>query len=385
MKTGRTLQELATEIERRKSAKADYISPTEALNLELTQEANAEFERLISGEATSDFKELLRLNVGANKFRLNEISHDQLGTYLGIPAQYYDRMRANEPSLLVDNVNRWLKAQSGQNRLVRTLDGTVRAFLSDKFRPIENEQLCEALLPILLSDQFEIVSCQVTEKKLYIKVVDRSVSREMAKSGYSWGDGQHHVVSIVAPAIVVSNSEVGYGALSIQAGLWQSWCTNLSFFKASSMRRYHVGVRHEILGDDVVGMLSQQTQALTNAALLSRVQDVVRGAFDPERFNALVDKVEGTIPQKIEKHIDVVKLVNLTGKEIGTTEGENKGILNALISGGDLTRFGLFNAVTRYSADVDNYDRASELERAGAAVVELEQSDWDRLINKAAA
>lgn len=362
MKTGRSLVQLAEEIQRQAGAKHDYVAKAEAIAFELV-------------------KDELKLKVGAERFGLNEITHDQIGQYLQIPAAYYDRCRQENPELLATNVNTWLGRASGQKRMVRTLDGNARAFLSDKFRPIENEDLAEAVLPILLGDgKFDIVSCEVTERRLYIKVVDHSVTRKLAETGNYFGDGAHKIVRIAAPAITISNSEVGHGALSIQAGLHDSFCSNLAFFAARSMKKYHVGARHDILGDDVVSILSAQTQNLTNAALLSQVQDVVKGAFDPARFNELCDMVDGTVTQKIEKDVDVVKLVNATGKRLGLTEGENKGVLSALIEGADLTRFGLYNAVTRYSQQVDSYDRATELERAGAAVVELPQAEWKQLV-----
>jgi hypothetical protein len=385
MKSGRTLVELATEVQRRAGAKHDYVAKAEAISMET--EIQNDFEKLVKGEAqpVQDFHKLLQLNVGGNRFKVNEITHDQIGQYLSIPAAYYDRMRQDQPELLATNINTWLASQVGQKRMVRTLDGNARAFLSDKYRPIENEDLCEAILPILLDGgRFDIVSCEVTDRKLYIKVVDRSVSRKLAETGNHMGDGQHKIVRIAAPAITVSNSEVGQGALSVQVGLYDSFCSNLSFFSARSMKKYHVGARHDIVGDDLVALLSAQTQNLTNAALMSQVQDVVKNAFDPARFNELCDQVDGTTQEKIDQ-VDVVKMVNLTGKQVGLTEGENKGVLNALIAGGDLTRFGLYNAVTRFAADVESYDRASELERAGAAVVELPQGDWKRLLAQAAA
>jgi len=44
-----------------------------------------------------------------------------------------------------------------------------------------------------------------------------------------------------------------------------------------------------------------------------------------------------------------------------------------------LNRFGLFNAVTRAAQDIESYDRATELERVGAQVIELERSEWREL------
>ena len=43
---------------------------------------------------------------------------------------------------------------------------------------------------------------------------------------------------------------------------------------------------------------------------------------------------------------------------------------------GDLSRFGFHNAVTRYSQDVEDYDRASELEAQGGKIIEMKPTEW---------
>src|ERR1700731_1454401 len=237
MKTAKSIVELATELQRRAESKQDYVAKTEAL------------EMLPPVPGGSDEGDPIRLRVGEEKVGINEIAHDQLGAFCDIPATYYDRCRAEAPELLARNVNTWLKKSNGQKRMVRTLDGKARAFLSDRFRPIENEDLAEALLPQLLSSgQMEIMSCEVTDRRLYIKVVDKAVNRELAKTGNYLGDGQHRIVRVAAPAITISNSEVGMGSLSIQAGIYDQFCSNLATFSARSMKRYHVGARHDVLG-----------------------------------------------------------------------------------------------------------------------------------------
>ena len=52
-------------------------------------------------------------------------------------------------------------------------------------------------------------------------------------------------------------------------------------------------------------------------------------------------------------------------------------MLNHLIQGGDLSKFGLSNAVTRFSQDVESYDRASQLEQLGGEVIALPRSEWE--------
>lgn len=59
-------------------------------------------------------------------------------------------------------------------------------------------------------------------------------------------------------------------------------------------------------------------------------------------------------------------------------------ILQHLIEGNDLTLYGLSNAVTRHSQDVENYDRASELEGIGYSILTMPAHQWSRINQMAA-
>jgi hypothetical protein len=355
MKSGKTLVELATEIERRAKAKADFV--VRSKNMRLDE---------MSGNMT----------VGDNAWAINNHAHGQIAAYTGIPKLYYDKMRTEAPSLLADNVNTWLR-KFDEPRLVRTLDGSVRALLSDRYRPLENEELAEAVIPVLGDLGVEIMSSEITDRKLYIKAVDQKVVRSIPK-GKRIGDGTHTIFETdeLCPAIVISNSEVGSGMLSVQTSLFTKACTNLAIFNERSIRKHHVGGRHEIT-DGLYHMLSDETRRVSDKALWMQVRDVVRGAFDKARFDALVNKVQGLAEEKIEG--DVVKVVDLAGKHLGANEGEKKSILRHLIEGGDLSRYGLFNAVTRTAEDLTDYDRATEFEAMGGAIIDLTKSEWKEM------
>jgi len=364
MKTGKTLTQLAQEIERRANNKSDLVASTQNMGM-------------IGGINTP-----VVLTVGADKtFNINDIAHSQIGQYLEIPKTYYDKMRDQSPSLLASNVNQWFQKYPAP-RMVRTLDGNARAFLSDKFSPdMENEDLAEAVLPVLLDMDLAIMSCEVTDRRLYIKAVDKKVERALAKTGAKFGDGGHTIVRVNSPAITISNSEVGMGALSIQGGVYDQFCSNLASFGERSMRRAHVGQKQSIAEGELYAMLSDKSRRLNNAALWSTVRDVVRAVFDKAKFDSLCDKIEGTHADKITG--DVVKVIELSSRKLGLLETEGKSVLKHLIEGGDLSRFGLYNAVTRMSQDVESYDRATELERIGAQVIELAKPDWKVLAEAA--
>jgi hypothetical protein len=61
------------------------------------------------------------------------------------------------------------------------------------------------------------------------------------------------------------------------------------------------------------------------------------------------------------------------------TEGDKSSVLRHRLRGGDLSAWGLANAVTRTAEDASDYGRATELEAAGGRVIELPPSDWRAL------
>ena len=240
MKTGLTLTQLAKEIERQRETKRDMIVQSPAIVMQ----------------------DDLTLNLaGQVECGVNDLAHNQIGTYTGIPAAYYSKMREQAPQLLATNVNSWM-TKFNEPRLVRTLDGRARAVLSDRYRPLENADFAEATLPVLMELGVEIMSCEITEKRLYIKAIDVNVRRDMP-TGKNWGDASHHFFDTVSPAVILSNSEVGEGALKVEAGVFTKLCTNMAIAGSRSMKKYHIGKKHEMLEEsNLQHLLSDRTKAM---------------------------------------------------------------------------------------------------------------------------
>lgn len=361
-KIGRTLQDLAAEIERRAEAKKDFIAPVQKLEMVVV-----------------DDKPAIAVANGVIKtFEANEITNGQVAEYTGIPMAYYRRMMADDPALLASNVNRWLrdKAQAGDRRMVRTLDGKARALLSDRYRALENEDLAEAVLPVLLEQDLMIVSSEITERRLYIKAVDKRITVDVP-TGRAMGDGSHVFFDTCSPAITISNSEVGSGALSIETGVYTKVCTNLAMI-GTNLRKYHTGQRASI-SDEVYALLSDETRTQSDKAVWMQTTDLVRAAFDRARFDATLVKLGNAAKDRIEPE-QAVEVIERVGRKFSFNEGERKGILGRLIADADLSRYGLHAAITRFSQEATvAYDRATELERIGGDVIELASNDWKAL------
>ena len=120
MKKGKTLTELATELDRQQDAKRDFVADSRKLYM---NPENGELEIDFGTGATErlDGPEI-------ESFPIEQNAHRQLATWTGIPTKYYDRMPND---LKAVNVNHWLKNEPG-NRMVRTLDGKTRAFIDRK-------------------------------------------------------------------------------------------------------------------------------------------------------------------------------------------------------------------------------------------------------------
>jgi hypothetical protein len=364
MKAGiHSIQEFAAEIARRAETKKDFIANTK----------NAEV--VATGQDVN-------LHVGDMKFGVNKIGHAQIAEVTKIPKAYYDKMLAEDPTLLAENVNTWF-TKNATKQLFRTQDSKLRAVRSDKFRTdMEYEDMAASLLPVLLDLDVDVMSCQVTDTRMYIKCVDKKVTRELAAIGGKFGDGKHNIVRCLSPAITISDSEVGYGGANVLTGVFDSFCSNLASFSERSVRKYHVGARHELVSEAHYTMLTDDTKRKTQIASMAQLVDVTRAAFDRVQFDALACKIEGTQSDKIESD-DLVKVVSMAGKQFGLSEVEGKSVLKELASGGDLSRFGLYNAITAASQSVEDYDRATDLERIGAQVIELAPSQWKQIAQAA--
>ena len=365
MKSGLSIQEFALEIERQQNAKRDFIVPTKALVM-LT---DGQLDKPGPMSLGSDDGKLPAATI-------NDVAHGQIAEYTKIPKPYYDRMLAEAPDLLSSNVERWFQKYPAP-RLLRTLDGKLRAFLSDHYRNtgLENADIAEAALPALVAIGAEIMSCDITDKRLYIKAVDPRIKRDIP-CGRKLGDGSHVFFHTVSPAVIILNSEVGLGAFHIDYGVFDDVCTNLAATARDGMRRTHVGGKLQA-GDNFQAKLSDETKAAKDRALWLEMRDTVKLAFDAAMFEAHCRKLRDMTEQPIEG--DPVKVVELTVKKFGFTQENGTSILKHLIEGGDLSRFGLYNAVTRTAQDVADYDKATDLEYAGGKLVELPQSEWREL------
>jgi len=295
------------------------------------------------------------------KYDINDHCHSQIARRLKIPKIYYDRMREEHIDLLSYNVTCLFRRES-ERRMIRTLDGTARGFLSDKFRlDMDNYDVANAAMPILAEvPDMKIVSAGVTDKRMYIKAQFPRIVADVKR-----GDP-------VSAGIVISNSEVGAGSLRIEALIFRLICLN-GMISGELLKKYHVGARQG-LDELTYAVLTQETREKTAEAMRSIIKDVTRAATDVLKFEERVAAFRNASEDKIEG--DVIKGMEVLGNSMNLTKVEESDVLKKLIEGGDLSRWGLANAVTCAAADQEDYDRATEMERIGGDIIQLNPTQW---------
>ncbi|MGK7913114.1 MAG: DUF932 domain-containing protein [Synechococcus sp.] len=342
MKSGLTLLEMAQELQAQIDSKQDYVADTRQLELD--------------GDILTIHTEQ------AQQFDVTDHTHRQIAQRLNIPGKYYSRLREQAPSLLSSNVNHWFE-NNPERRLVRTLSGSARAFLSNRYRRIDNYQIAEAALTALreYGSGLQIASIGLTESRLYIKAINQQVEMEVKK-----GDP-------VQAGVVISNSEIGLGSIRVEPLVYRLVCTNGLIAQDRSYKKYHVG--REIQGEMAQELFSDETMQADDRALLLKVRDLVSGAVNHAQFESIVNDMREATERRIDGN--PVKAVEVLADKMHFSQPEKSGVLTHLIQGGDLSAYGLMNAVTRTSQDLESYDRATEFEAMGSQVLNLPKKTWD--------
>ena len=304
-------------------------------------------------------------------FQVNDNAHRQVRTYTGMDAKYYERIKDEFTTVMVDgkptvkslldvNVNHWLQG-SDDTRLIRTKDGIFRAFLSDRYRPMDNEDLLAAIIPTLLEmgGDLEVASCQVTDAKLYLKLISKSRWREVG------------VGSIVSVGVCIENDECGNGSMSAIPFSYNKACENGMKHIAYGTRRNHVAGRID-LGDKASAVFTNETLKADDQAYWLKFRDIVKAALSDEILNSIVKEMNEAAGIVISSPMEAL---DAAANKYRLNDREKIVALENLLSGADgagsRNLWGLANSITFTAGQVDDYDRASELEAIGGDILGL--------------
>jgi Domain of unknown function (DUF932) len=340
---GTPLSELAQQLITERQTQRDFIADT---------------HRLTTHPAGAGVSIELQHNDGTMDVTPTRFALGQIANHYKIPMAYVDRMiQANAGPLLAQNLAYWF-AEQPSTRLLRTRTGDtgeLRAFLSRRYRALDNYELAEAVIPQLERPGVRVVSARITDTHFYLQATSDRVTAEVRR-----GD-------IVQAAVVIANSEVGASSLRVSPMVYRLVCTN-GLISGSELRQHHVG-RGLDPNDGASEFYRDETCRAVDRAFWLKVVDTVDAAMNEALFGQLVDKLRVAAGEPLDAKPSAI--VEVVGRRFGLTETEQDGVLQQLALGADWTRYGVVNAVTRIAEDSATYDRAVELERIGGEVLDL--------------
>ena len=131
-----------------------------------------------------------------------------------------------------------------------------------------------------------MVSCEVTDTKLYIKAVTHEVQADI-KAG-----------DTVSAGVVIQNSEVGHGSLSVMPYLLRLVCQNGMTAHSWGKRKFHTGNRqgHNITDlDHAYELYTDKTKEASDAAFWMQVRDLTKGVMSQATFEWIVNEMKQTV------------------------------------------------------------------------------------------
>lgn len=306
------------------------------------------------------------------------VGDEGIAEKLGIPVKYLRRLRTEAPDLYDANVNGWL-SRSADSYLVRLLRGdaetvesrgVLRAFLSDRYRTIDNFDVLLAALQGIQRAGVDMpdISADLTDRRMYVRVTHPGVAvyapqlLDGYRSPFSGRTGTDNPV--VFAGFVIANSETGNGAFSITPRIVVEVCNNGMTMTRDAMREVHIGGRL----DTGVIRWSADTQRKSLDLVTARTADAVATFLDKDYVTAKVAELEQAADAPVTDPQGVITTVS---RKLGFTEAQQTTILDHFIRGGQVTAGGLLHAVTSAAQTLDDGDAAWDMEAAALPALAL--------------
>lgn len=370
MKRGLNMMELIDEVQRQSRSKLDVLADTrEAVRMVEMEEYPDHVAMVV---LQSDQSELQRFSITDN-------AHRQIAGWLSIPWTYYKRLLNDHRDLVITQVNALFEREPG-TRMLRTMDGKCRAFMSNGYKRLDHDTILAKTLPALYSKNGElpahkVLASHIDDNDMRIRVVwtDDALAQDIGDAPH--GKGR----DIVMPGFEIGNSETGRGSLFVRGFFYRSYCDNGCVWgigdNAIEFRRTHIGGRLKTAGADI---LSQETLRKDDEAILAVMTDIMKSMGSRDFIQKMGDTLRAL--RGGQQIANPVPAVQVLAKEVGLRESELDKVVENLIADGDLSRWGALNAITAVAnSDEVTQERAFELEEIGASLITMQLSQWRKI------
>jgi hypothetical protein len=301
-------------------------------------------------------KQLLVSSSGMPEQRVHDHAFRQLLERAQIPNTFASNLKERKEKwsddLLAHNLNT-MYGYSEERHLLRSIDGELRGFLSDRFRRLDSAPLVESFAESMATIKAVPVEGQMTDTRVFIKallpIVYEPVRNEIVAFGLQW-----------------ENSDYGNGAHNLRAFLMRLWCTNFAVAE-EGIRQVHIGKR---LSEHIE--YSENTMRLDTEATASAIKDTIAHSLGDKTVQLFLNGIKDAHEQKVDPKKAIAELKKrLTKSETDRViEAFNSPDIENLPAGN--TRWRLSNAISWIAGKTENRERALELEQeAGRMIPQL--------------
>jgi hypothetical protein len=350
---------------------------------------------------------------GITTYRPTDIFDEGISSKLEIPRQYLRKMRERGRTDIVDaNVNGLLRGRIARKgpldvgdvihepdprafllRLFRGGEdeaGVARAMLSDRFGiTMDNLDILTAVMsgitqagyqPLVrvtdLSERAMRVRFEFPERNAvapalaggYTSPFDRGAHRAGAFDELRQQYGAHHIFSdkdapMAFMGFDLRNSETGGGAYTLTPVIEIVKCTNGWVETRHGIRKVHLGAK---LAQGEV-RASQRTVRKAGELVVSETTDAVTQWLEDGYLERLISERTEQAEKPI---VSATETVPAVCAGLGFSEDEQKSVLDLFVLSGQPTAGGVANAVSAFAQQVEDADRAYEIELATVPALE---------------
>lgn len=354
------------ELQVRASKTNDYVVPLRAVRvLDIDRDS---FRNRLRVRVFGIEGEPPRQRFRYGRWDLNRTAFTQLAQKLSVPIPYLDRcLGAGKPDLVGQNLNEWLESADG-NVTLRTIDDVARSVVSDRYRALDSHDLAFRALQIAKTVGAEISRVDLSDDSFQMRLIVPTWREDVRTM-------KSERVGAFVPGVVLSNSETGRGGLVARLFTLDLVCTN-GMISERGKAVIHVGGRSE-LGE----IISDETRIKRDALTWSEIEDVIRAAFDRERFRKFVRAASlGASLELREPELVIDTVV----RDLELTDLDRDAILTELLQPSSRegaesfgvrvhpgwTLFGLTSAIThRAKVYSDDLDRRWNLEESATRLL----------------
>ena len=345
-------------------AKRDLIVPSTKIEM-----CNDIFivEDGIGGDNESLFKGMGIDVAGSDYFEIEptELFHRQMAEKMGIPIRYYwDMLHGEHYKLLNDNVNYWLNDRT-RNMLLRTFiqddnkTGIGRAFLSDKYRRIDNLDLLVATLDTMTGiPGLECTHCDITETNIYAIFENPNVKidvPELIENYRNPSDPDNREAGFTS-GFTLKNSEVGRGGFSITPRGAFVICGNGMTSKEDAYRQIHIGSKT----NDGFLAWNEAVENKNLELVRAQMKQYMEYFISTEYLQKAVKPLYKAKGIEFKKPVDVVK--NVTKNHFNYSDEALDKILGYFHKANDESGLGVVQALTYFAHETEDANQQHEIE-----------------------